>query len=94
MVLASLTSSLGLLADAVGEVALVPVGAVPALHAGQAFADAFLLIAEIGRPAGVQPAGDLGARGFGGPWLSFLAARRSDGRALGIRRLTAARGSE
>jgi len=57
--LAALTSGERLFADVVREVALVVVGAIPALGARQALADAFVLIAEIRGRAGVQPAGNL-----------------------------------
>ena len=76
------------------EIARVAVRAILARRARQSLADPFILVAEIGGCAGVQSAGDLGAGGFGGSRLSFLAACSGDGRALGIRRLAAAQGNE
>lgn len=87
--LALLTSGEPSLADVLREVALVAVWAVPALDAGQALADAFVLVAVRRRGAGMQPAGDLGPRRTGRPALRFFAAYRSGDRALCVRRLIA-----
>ena len=69
-----------LLADVLGEVALVAVRAVPAVGAADVLADAFVLIAVLRRRTRVQVACDLASRGAGGPWLGFFAARGGRGR--------------
>ena len=90
VLLAPLTSADVLAADVLREVALVAIGAVATVVAGQKLTDAPVLIAELRRCAGVQMTRHLPAGRTRGAWLALLAALCRSGRPSGVIRLAAA----
>jgi len=82
--LATLTFERDSLADLLGEVAFVVVGAITAVKAREPLTNACLLIAEVGGRAGVQSAGQLGTRELPRARRGFLTAEPCGSRSLRV----------